>query len=76
VEGAMRDQDMADVDIILPGVWAHESDVHYEELLWCELEEEAMAISPLGEQRPKVGGGHLTEPSLMMWITLVHVLLS
>jgi len=75
VEGAMRDQDMADVDVILPGVWAHESNVHYEELLWRELEEEAMAILPLGEQRPRAGG-HLTEPNLKLWITLVRVLLS
>jgi hypothetical protein len=29
MECAIRDQDMADVDVTSPGVWAHESDVHY-----------------------------------------------
>jgi hypothetical protein len=76
VECAMRDQDMADVDVNSPGVWARESDVHYEELLRRELEEEAMAISPQEEQRPRARGGRLTEPNLKLWITLVRVFLS
>jgi hypothetical protein len=29
MEGAMRDQDMADMDVTSPGIWVHESDVHY-----------------------------------------------
>ena len=41
VECAMRDQDMADVDVTSPGVWDRESDVYYEELCRQEaLDEE------------------------------------
>jgi hypothetical protein len=76
VECAMRDQDMADVDVTSPGVWARESDVHYDELLRRELEEEAMAIPPQEQQRPRARGGRLTEANLKLWLTLVRVLLS
>jgi hypothetical protein len=74
VECSMRDQDMADVDVTSPGIWARESDVHYEELLRRELEEEAMSISPQEQQRPRARGGRLTEGHLKLWITLVRVL--
>lgn len=70
VECAMRDQDMADVDVTSPGIWARESDVHYDELLRRELEEEAMAISPQEQQRPRARGGRLTEANLKHWLTL------
>lgn len=34
----MRDQDLADVDVSTPGVWARSSDVGLEELKWREQE--------------------------------------
>ena len=74
VECAMRDQDMADVDVTSPGVWSRESDVHYDELLRRELEEEAMAVSPQEQQTPRARGGRLTEANLKLWLTLVRVL--
>lgn len=37
IECAMRDQDMADVDVTSPGVWERESDIYYREL--CATEE-------------------------------------
>lgn len=40
VECAMRDQDMADVDVTSPGVWDRESDILYHELCRQEMEEE------------------------------------
>ncbi|KAI9463562.1 hypothetical protein BJY52DRAFT_1115298 [Lactarius psammicola] len=70
VECAMRDQDMADVDVTSPRVWARESDVHYEDLLRRELEEEAMGIPPQELQRPRARGGRLTEANLKLWLTL------
>lgn len=76
VECAMRDQDMADVDVTSPGIWARESDVHYEELLRRELEEEALAIPPQEQQRSRARGGRLTEANLKLWLTLVRVFLS
>jgi hypothetical protein len=76
VECAMRDQDMADVDVTSPGVWSRESDVHYYELLRRELEEEAMAVSPQEQQTPRARGGRLTEANLKLWLTLVRVLSS
>ena len=76
VECAMRDQDMADVDVTSPGIWSRESDVHYDELLRRELEEEAMAISPQEQLRPRARGGRLTEANLKLWLSLVRVLSS
>jgi hypothetical protein len=76
VECTMRDQDMVDVDVTSPGIWARESDVHYDELLRRELEEEAMSISPQEQQRPRARGGRLTEANLKLWLTLVRVFLS
>jgi hypothetical protein len=75
-ECAMRDQDMADVNVTSPGVWARESDVHYEELLRRELEEEAMGVSPQDEQMPRARGGRLTEANLKLWLSLVRLFLS
>ncbi|KAL5484864.1 hypothetical protein ACEPAI_7506 [Sanghuangporus weigelae] len=40
VECAMRDQDMADVDVTSAGVWDRESDILYHELCRQEMEEE------------------------------------
>lgn len=53
VECAMRDQDMADVDVTSPGVWERESDVYYHELCAREAEEE--------EERTRTSSGSHSE---------------
>ena len=73
LECAMRDQDMADVDVTSHGVWARESDVQYEDLLRRELEEDGMGIPHQEQQRPRARGGRLTEANLKLWLTLVRV---
>ncbi|KAI0305703.1 hypothetical protein B0F90DRAFT_1815286 [Multifurca ochricompacta] len=70
VECAMRDQDMADVDVTSPGIWARESDVHYEDLVRRELEDEAIGILPQEPQRLRARGGRLTEANLKLWLSL------
>ncbi|KAK7472546.1 hypothetical protein VKT23_000661 [Stygiomarasmius scandens] len=71
VECAMRDQDMADVDVTSPGVWDRESDVFYEDLRRKEEEEERTGIiSTEGPPRPKYKGGLLTEQNLKIWLSL------
>ncbi|KAE9411522.1 hypothetical protein BT96DRAFT_870234 [Gymnopus androsaceus JB14] len=71
IECAMRDQDMADVDVTSPGVWERESDVHFEELKRQEAEEEATGIvNTDGPPRPKTKGGKLTEPNLKLWLSV------
>ncbi|KAI0254096.1 hypothetical protein BJV78DRAFT_1188622 [Lactifluus subvellereus] len=70
VECTMRDQDMADVDVTSPGVWSRESDVHFEDLLRRELEEEAMGVPSQEPQRPRARGGRLTEANLKLWLSL------
>ncbi|KAH9946966.1 hypothetical protein B0H21DRAFT_374340 [Amylocystis lapponica] len=68
VECAMRDQDMADVDVTSPGVWERESDVLYEELLHREQEEEATGVHPPETPtRPRATGGPLSEENLRVW---------
>ncbi len=74
VECAMRDQDMADVDVTSPRVWARESDAHYEDLLRRELEEEAMGVPHQELQRPRARGGRLTEANLKLWLTMVRLI--
>lgn len=72
VECAMRDQDMADVTVIGPGIWDRESDVLFEELLRREEEEEASGIVPSEcSSRLRVRGGRLTEQNLKLWATMV-----
>ncbi|KIJ18873.1 hypothetical protein PAXINDRAFT_166819 [Paxillus involutus ATCC 200175] len=71
VECAMRDQDMADVVVIGPGIWDRESDVLYEELLRREEDEEAAGILPSEfSPRPRARGGRLTEQNLKVWTTM------
>ncbi|KAL0955895.1 hypothetical protein HGRIS_002092 [Hohenbuehelia grisea] len=77
VECAMRDQDMADVDVLTPGVWERESDAQYQDLLQRELEEEATGIrysaNGSGEghsQKPRARGGRLTEQNIRIWLTM------
>lgn len=72
VECAMRDQDMADVDVTSPGVWERESDVLYEELLNREMEEEVAGIAPQeNSSRPRARGMPLSEQNLRVWISIV-----
>ncbi|KAJ3735684.1 hypothetical protein DFJ43DRAFT_1144003 [Lentinula guzmanii] len=70
IECAMRDQDMADVDVTSPGIWDRESDIHYEELKRKEAEEEASGIITEGPPRPKATGGKLTESNLKLWLSV------
>jgi hypothetical protein len=73
VECAMRDQDMADVDVTSPGVWERESDALYEELLKREELEEMAGFSTLPENnsRPRAKGHNLTVENLKMWMSVV-----
>ncbi|KIK97113.1 hypothetical protein PAXRUDRAFT_254525 [Paxillus rubicundulus Ve08.2h10] len=71
VECAMRDQDMADVVVVGPGLWDRESDVLYEELLRREEDDEAAGILPAEfSTRPRARGGRLTEQNLKVWATM------
>ncbi|KAF8552523.1 hypothetical protein OG21DRAFT_1415993 [Imleria badia] len=71
VECAMRDQDMADVVVIGPGIWDRDSDVLFEELLRREEEEEVSGILPSEcSSRPRARGGRLTEQNLKLWATM------
>lgn len=68
----MRDQDMADVVVVGPGIWDRESDGLYEELLRREEEEEATGILPSEcSSRPRAKGGRLTEQNLKLWASMV-----
>ncbi|RXW21294.1 hypothetical protein EST38_g4552 [Candolleomyces aberdarensis] len=70
LECAMRDQDMADVDVTSPGVWERASDVLFEELKEREREEEAAGIVSSDEKRPRARGGRLTEQNLKLWLSI------
>ncbi|KZP34516.1 hypothetical protein FIBSPDRAFT_719711 [Athelia psychrophila] len=73
VECAMRDQDMADVDVTGPGVWERESDAAYEELCRREIDEgtsEMMSNESHRSRRPRAKGGRLTEPHIKLWLTM------
>ena len=73
IECAMRDQDMADVDVTTPGVWRRDSDADYDDLLRRELDDEAMGISPKeNSSRPRARGGRLTEENLKLWLSMVR----
>ena len=72
VECAMRDQDMADVDVTSPGVWERASDAAYEELKHKELNDEVNGIVPADDpSRPRVKGGRLTEQNVKLWLSIV-----
>lgn len=71
VECAMRDQDMADVDVTSPGMWDRASDVVFEELKRREFEEEAAGIVSDETSRPRTRGGRLTEQNLKLWLSIV-----
>lgn len=70
LECAMRDQDMADVDVTSPGIWERDSDVYYQDLI--RSEEEAISNgTPIPEDRPRSTGDILTETNLKLWLTMV-----
>ena len=72
IECAMRDQDMADVVVVGPGIWDRESDVLFDELLKREEEEEAAGIvASECSSRLRARGGRLTEQNLKLWTTMV-----
>ena len=74
VECAMRDQDMADVDVTSPGVWERASDAAFEELKQRELDDEANGIITADDpSRPRVRGGRLTEQNVKLWLSIVSV---
>jgi hypothetical protein len=70
VECAMRDEEMADVDVTSPGVWDRESDADYRDLVQKEAEDEANGIPP-SPSRPQARGDRLTEKHVKVWLTLV-----
>lgn len=73
VECAMRDQDMADVDVTSPGIWERESDALYEDLLRREEEDEAAGLPPPeNASRPRARGQRLTEEHLKLWTSMVR----
>ena len=71
LECAMRDQDMADVDVTSPGIWERSSDVYYHDLVRSEEEAVSNGI-PLSEDRPRSTGEMLTEANLKLWLTMVR----
>src|ERR1700761_4275626 len=70
VECAMRDEEMADVDVTSPGVWDRESDVWYEELVRKEREDERQGVQP-STSRPRAKGHFLTEHNVKLWLSMV-----
>lgn len=76
VECAMRDQDMADVDVTSPGVWERESDAVFEDLKRRELEDDANGLVTIDDpRRPRVKGGRLTEQNLKLWLSVVRFII-
>jgi hypothetical protein len=73
VECAMRDQDMADVDVTSAGVWERASDVLFEELRQRELEDEANGVVVDNPTRPRIKGGRLTEQNIKLWLSIVRI---
>lgn len=72
VECAMRDQDMADVDVTSPGAWERASDVQFEEIKQRELDDEANGLVAIEDpSRPRIRGGRLTEQNVKVWLSIV-----
>jgi hypothetical protein len=73
LECAMRDQDMADVDVTTRGVWDRESDVFYTDLV--QMEEQARSTGtplPSDPNRPNALGDILSEANLKVHLSMVH----
>ena len=74
MECAMRDQDMADVDVTSPGVWERASDAAFEELKQRELDDEANGtVTTDDPSRPRIKGGRLTEQNVKLWLSIVSL---
>jgi hypothetical protein len=74
VECAMRDQDMADVDVTSRGVWDRESDVAYWELINREEEDEEAGIPPSDDPNVvRSTGDMLTERHMKIWLSIVRL---
>lgn len=87
VECAMRDEDMADVDVTSPGVWDRDSDIYYHDLCRQETEEQERirtrasnssseshaVLRPVDPSRPRAKGHRLTEQNLKFWLSLVRI---
>ena len=73
VECAMRDQDMADVDVTSAGVWERASDVFFEELKQKEREDEANGVVVDNPSRPRIKGGRLSEQNVKLWLSIVRI---
>lgn len=73
MECAMRDQDMADVDVTSPGVWERASDAGFEELRQQELDDEANGVVVDNPSRIRIRGGRLTEQNLKLWLSIVRI---
>lgn len=72
MECAMRDQDMADVDVTSPGVWDRASDAAFEDLRQQELDDEANGVVVDNPTRIRIRGGRLTEQNLKLWLSIVR----
>lgn len=71
LECAMRDQDMADVDVTGLGVWDRESDVFYTDLV--QMEERAKTAGtplPADPNRPNATGDILSETNLKVHLSM------
>jgi hypothetical protein len=72
IECAMRDEDMADVDVTSPGMWDRESDVLFQELIEREAREAEAGITHADDPSwPTSTGDMLTEENLKDWLALV-----
>lgn len=76
VECAMRDQEMADIDVSSPTAWERDSDVAFNECLQREVAEEAAGVVNIDPTRPKIRGDRLTEQNVEVWLTMVSVSLN
>ncbi|KZS98343.1 hypothetical protein SISNIDRAFT_448559 [Sistotremastrum niveocremeum HHB9708] len=69
IECAMRDEEMADVDVTSHNVWDRESDVWYDELVNKERDDEIRGIAPAPGQT-RATGDLLTEANIKVWLTM------
>lgn len=72
LECAMRDQDMADIDVTGPGAWDRESDVYYADLVQREEESHRTGVPlPLDPHRPSALADLLTETNMKVHLAMV-----
>lgn len=74
LECAMRDQDMADVDVTNPGAWERDSDVFYADLVQREEESQRTGIPlPVDPQRPAALADLLSETNMKVHLATVRL---